>query len=124
MTLIRRKPLVRVAPPKRSGKPRAVNRKRKAREWTRAYGSPERVAFVAALPCVVSGCVVSPCENAHTSGDGGAGRKASARYVIPACAAHHHEQHTIGAGTFALKYQLNLRALAAAVEAAWQARTT
>jgi hypothetical protein len=97
-------------------KPR--NPKRQAKEWARAYGSEARHAFVKSLPCVV--CGRGPCDNAHTSGDGGASYKASAKYVIPLCRPHHREQHDVGAGTFAIKYSLDLRALADETERAWR----
>lgn len=114
------KPLARGAPPKRKTKPKAVNRARKAKTFERAYGGKERRDFVASLRCIVPRCGVSPCDPAHTSGDNGAGYKASAKYLIPLCRTHHDEQHDHGAGSFAIKYQINLRAAAAATEQAWQ----
>lgn len=135
----RKKPLSRHRPPKRVSDKRLAahggqmfstitkrskiktrNPKRRAREFARAFGSEERVAFVQGLPCCVAGCRVGPCDNAHSSG-GGAGRKGDATTVIPLCRGHHREQHQIGAGSFAIRYALNLRALAAATERAWQA---
>jgi hypothetical protein len=126
-----RKPLAKVSakrlaanggkPALKRGKIKPYNAKRKAKEWTRAYGSEARVAFVASLPCVACGQHRVPNENAHTSGDGGAGRKASAKYVIPLCHDCHAMQHAIGAGTFALRYSLDLRELAAETDRAWSA---
>ena len=119
MTLTRRTPLKRT--PMTRGRTRVtpVNRKRRGKEWLRAYGSPERVAFVASLPCIVSDLrCVGAIENMHVRGDG-AGRKADARHVVPCCAAHHRESHTIGIRTFASVYRLDLAAEAARVEQLW-----
>lgn len=95
---------------------RPANRRRKASEWARAYGSRERVEFIRYLPCVV--CGHTPCQNAHIQG-GGASRKADATTVIPLCALHHGEQHIVGTDTFARRYNLDLPALAAETERAW-----
>ncbi len=76
----RKKPLKRSSPPRRSTTPtrktrvKPVNRKRKASEFKRAYGSKERVAWVKARPCEACN-VIGYSENAHLLGNGGAGRK-------------------------------------------------
>ena len=102
----------------RSAPPRRRNPARRNREWTRAYHSDERVAFVAALPCVV--CGYGPCENAHWKG-GGAGRKADASAILPLCKLHHAEQHQLGVSTFGGRHGLDLAALAAETERAFRA---
>jgi hypothetical protein len=75
---MKRSPLKRTGPPKRRTELRrhtplrSFNRKRKAKEWKRAYGSEERVKWIQRQPSVVSGR--RPCENAHVrtggTGDG------------------------------------------------------
>jgi hypothetical protein len=98
-------------------RPKARNEKRRASEFARCFHSAERVAFVQGLPCVVSG--ESPCENAHIAGDG-IGRKAGYDKIIPLAPRLHRLQHDIGAGTFAIRFRLNLKQLAADTEESWQ----
>jgi hypothetical protein len=101
-----------------------VNRRRKAREFQRAYGGAERAAFVAAMACIVgriqgvSDCE-GPIENVHVKG-GGAGRKADARFNVPGCRGHHRKLHAWGVRRFEEHYGVDLDAEAAAVEEAWQ----
>ena len=75
-----------VPKPSRSPKSRTpikrVNRKRKASEFARCYGSKARVEWVKQQPSVVSGA--RPCVNAHVR-NGGAGRKADACWTRLAC---------------------------------------
>lgn len=103
---------------KRTTRLRTKNPDRRRREFARCYGSPERVAFVQARPCVVPRCGASPCENAHV-GTGGAGRKADADRVVPLCPAHHRELHRRGARTFAVAHDLDLQLHAARADALW-----
>lgn len=70
----RKKPLQRSSPPKRSSRVKNVNRRRKAKEFARAYGSKERVTWVKARPCEACN-VIGYSGNAHLLGNGGAGRK-------------------------------------------------
>jgi hypothetical protein len=114
-------------PPRRSSwLPRGTpvkrrNAKRQAREFARAYGSPERCDFVAALPCSVRGCPLIPSENAHVVRlNGGAGRKSDAAAIAPLCLTHHRELHRVGPATFARTYGLSLDALAAETARAWE----
>jgi len=104
---------------KRTSQLRRCNRARRKREFPRAYGSPERVAFVRAQPCVVRGCARRPCQNAHVE-SGGMGRKANADKIVPACQPHHYELDTQGRESFERKYALDLQHEAAALEAKWQ----
>ena len=110
MTIQRRKPVKR------------VNAKRKAKNWSRAYGSEERVAFVQSLPCVFGG-QSSPCAgviaNHHTE-SGGRGRKADAETVVPLCTRHHLELHQAGATAMETVYGVDLKAEAALTETRWQ----
>jgi hypothetical protein len=62
-------------------------------EFQRIYGSKRRVAFVAALPCIV--CHRTPCENAHII-SGGMGRKADYTDIVPLCPSCHRLQHQKG----------------------------
>jgi hypothetical protein len=101
----------------RGGKPKARNPKRRASEFARTYHSRERVEFVKAQPCIVSG--YSPCDNAHIEGDG-AGRKAHYTKIVPLLRKYHRELHQSRAA-FEKRYDVDLDALAAITELAWQA---
>ena len=88
------------------------NARRRAKEFTRAYGSVERVRRVQAMPCCVCGGL--PSENAHIPGGSGAGRKGDARWIIPLCKHHHEEMDDVlGPGPFARKHGVDLPAIAA-----------
>jgi len=89
---------------------------KKKSEWARVYGSPERVRWVAQLNCVA--CGELPCQNAHVK-NGGMGRKADARWIVPMCPGCHREHHA-GAKTFQKKYGLNLLEKAEEIEQRWQ----
>ena len=113
--------------PKRPPKPlkrsrvKSVNAKRRSREFVRAFGSDERVAWVRALDCFVSYSVAcgGPIENAHTE-SGGAGRRADARFIVPLCRKHHRQLHELGADTFGRAYKVDIRFAASRIEEAWQ----
>lgn len=77
----------------RRSRVRTRNRKRHAKNWTRAYHSPERVAFIKALSCIVTG--MRPSVNAHTV-TGGASRKADYTTIVPVTQAVHDRAHTHG----------------------------
>ena len=68
--------------------------KRRRKDWLRAYGGEERVAFVAAQRCCVCGAE-PPSENAHVL-SGGMGRKADARWIVPLCWICHERYHRAG----------------------------
>ncbi len=112
--IARRKPIKRGKPPKRSG--RIKPKKRSASEFARIFHSGERVIWISMRCCVA--CGIRGCENAHIAGEG-MGRKGGYAKVIPLCPACHRLQHRIGAGSFAIRYNLDLRAIAAATERAW-----
>lgn len=102
--------------------PRKRNAKRHKAEWLRAYGSKERVEFVAELPCII--CKLRPCENAHTGRRSGAGRKADADTIVPLCLWHHAIYHNIGVETFVFRYRMShadLDKAAAETEKLWAA---
>jgi hypothetical protein len=84
----------------------------------REYGSVERIAWISALPSVVSGR--GPCVNAHTA-TGGVSRKAHHSSIVPLTVAEHDELHQHGQQTFEAKYRISLRDEAARVQAAWLA---
>ena len=100
---------------------RRSNAKRRSREFVRAFGSDERVAWVRALDCFVSYSVAcdGPIENAHTE-SGGAGRRADARFIVPLCRKHHRQLHELGVDTFGRAYKVDLRFAASRVEENWQ----
>jgi hypothetical protein len=126
---MKRSPLkrhARLAPgrgPRRVVRVKAVNAARKRREFARAYGSAERVAWVKTLVCAVAGRGLDGCfgpiDVAHV-GNGGAGRKADAASTVPMCRGHHCEQHQYGVRRFEAKYRVDLAAHAAVVERAWR----
>lgn len=76
------------------------------------------MAFVASLPCVVSG-VVGISQNVHVV-SGGRGRKADAKWIVPMQMKYHEELHRIGIKSFEAKYKLNLAELAEETERKWQ----
>ena len=119
----RRKPLKR-SPIARKSRPKPRNDARRKREFARAYGSVERVAFVASLPCIVTAAWASahegPTDNHHTK-TGGTGRKGDARVIVPLCRKHHSVLHNHGDGFFEDTYALDLAAEAARIDALWQA---
>lgn len=96
--------------------PQRISRKStKAEEGKR---SPAHRAWVRGHQCSVPGCALMPIECAHvrTGTDGGTGIKPSDRWCISLCGGpegHHSEQHRLGEDSFARKYGINLKALAA-----------
>lgn len=74
----------RSAPPRRSGRPKAVNRPRRASTFARCYGSKARVAWVRGLPCAACG-VLGASQNAHVLGPDGMGRKGGYAGIAPLC---------------------------------------
>lgn len=70
---------------KPKAKPKAINAARKKKNFDRSYG--EKRAWIVEQDCAVCG-YHAPSEPAHTKGDGGAGRKSSAKYLVPLCPPH------------------------------------
>ena len=92
--------------------------------FRRIYGSPARVQWVTALPCILADrrfCYGSRSENAHVRG-GGMGRKADARWIVPLCHLHHDLLHRLGLRSFERLYGVVLLDAATVIEAGWQAR--
>jgi hypothetical protein len=114
---MKRTPILRHTPLRRTGRVNQRNAERRDREFQRCYGSAERVAFVQGLSCV--GCGRTPCENAH-SVTGGMGRKADAETIAPLCHDCHtrYDQHRTPFDVEACRELV--RAAAARVEALWQ----
>lgn len=108
------------------------NRKRYSANWLRAYGSPERVAFVEKLAC--ANCHLRASEtsgwltiaNAHIE-NGGRSRKADAKRIIPLCESIygngcHQKQHQHGWSALEFLSTPDAReAWADHTERAWQA---
>ncbi len=103
-------------PPKRGGKPKA--KKRSAKEFARIFHSVERVTWISQRCCVA--CGIRGCENAHTAGEG-MGRRGDYTNIIPLCPQCHRLQHQIGAGSFAIRFNINLALWARTTQAAWLA---
>lgn len=113
----RNTPLPRGPGPKRG----AMKSKRKPKaerdaKFAREFGSAERVAYVASLPCIA--CGGGPCENHHISGHA-MGKRAHHSVIVPLCARHHREWHDVGRHTFAEKYHVHPGVEAERVAKAW-----
>ena len=120
MSLTRKTPMRRGTKPMKRGRVKPVNTKRRAKNFARAYGSKERVAFVKRMRCVVGrlyahGRCSGPIDVAHTEG-GGVGYKADASTTVPLCRYHHQNLHLWGRRSFELAYGVHLEAEAKAVE--------
>ena len=91
--LKRKKALPRRSAPLRKTRPlKRVNKQRKAKNWTRAYHSVERVVWVCAQPCRV--CFSTPSINAHVGPKGkGTSRKADYDQITSLCDYDHQRLH-------------------------------
>lgn len=100
-----------------------VNRKRREREFERAYGGSVRSKWVKTLRCIVTlryGTEDDPIDNVHIE-TGGISRKADADKVVPMLRSKHRELHKIGQETFARKYPwVDLEKSAEETEKSWQ----
>ena len=100
-----------------------TNAARRRKEWARAYGSKERVAFVKSLPCATCHATEG-IENAHIR-TGGKGRKADYVAIVPLCRSNsygegcHNYLHRVGRASFEWAWGIDLDAAAAATEKAW-----
>ncbi len=100
-------------------KPKRIKpKKRSTEEFARIFHSLDRVKWVSRRCCVA--CGIRGCENAHTAGEG-MGRRGDYTKIIPLCPECHRLQHQIGAGSFAIRFNLNLRECAVATNRAWLA---
>lgn len=89
--------------PRRGVKRRNVERV--AKNWARAYDSPEFVEWIRVQPSIASG--KGPCVAAH-SRTGGTRRKADACWNVPLTQAEHDELHDHGIKTFEAKFGISL----------------
>lgn len=125
MTLRRKTPLRRGARGAGLKPLKPINKRNRARfskGWLHAYGSPERVAWINAHGCV--GCAKGPCQNHHVI-NGGMGKKAAARFIVPLCPTCHRWIHDRGRYAFELAFADRLGGLtliewAAHYERAWK----
>jgi hypothetical protein len=79
------------------------NPERRRSERERAYGPPERRAWIKTLPCVAClslspffAAASGPSDNAHVETDG-MGRKADYTRIVPLCRNHHrrYDEHRV-----------------------------
>ena len=96
---------------KRSGRSKA--------EFNRIYGGDERMDWLLAQPCVVSGRRGN-IECVHVKGDGMA-RKAGYQWTVPMNASLHRVLHTMGIRSFEKRYNIDLELAAIATQQAWLA---
>lgn len=107
MTL-KRTPLKRKTPLRRTGNIKATNPKRRRESFARNYG--ERGEAVRAMRCLVGIGCRGPVQAAHVKARGMGGRGGDRRSLVPFCAGHHDEQTRRGGKTFAAVHRLNLDA--------------
>lgn len=113
---------------------RRVNRKRRRKAFTEAFGSEERLGWIHGQECFVARYFArqspvfraasiallggvecgGPIEAMHTKSRGAGGK---AEHVVPCCQKHHAEFHSQGARSTESKYGVNL-AMAADLYAA------
>lgn len=125
--LTRKKPMPRATlqrPPAGLSGPKAPrkplpkkNAARAQQAFGRAYGSEDRVKWMRSQPCVV--CGGRPCENAHVK-NGGMGRKADARFIVPLCHVCHQKVHEAGQQTFEMLYNMDLTLWSQIIDARWE----
>jgi len=116
---MKRTPLTRKTPLK------AANPERRARETLRAYGPPERRAWVCSLPCSVPGCWATRSVQAHVNPEGrpsGMARKHDASQIIPLCGIHHQEYHQIGQDSFNRRHNMDVDMCAMVIDCRWKER--
>ncbi len=89
-------------------------------EFQRCFGSADRMAWVAAQPCIAPGCLATPCENAHL-GMGPNGTVGDSTFIVPACPTHRKLlQGELGTEKFAALYHIDLAAEAIDLELRWR----
>lgn len=76
----------------------------------RAWGDGRHAACIRELPCALGGVYCTTQVEAHHVRSIGAGGRE--QDLIPLCPDHHAELHHSGRETFALRYRVNLEALA------------
>ena len=113
------KPLAQGGKIERSAKLRPVNPERRAKRFMETFHSPDFLAWIRTLDCVVVGCNRRNIQAMHVRSRGAGGKWDE---VVPACADHHAESHTLGIRTFASKYALDLPIIARVHASVWTAR--
>lgn len=138
---MKRTGLKRKTPLRRTGGLKRVNKGRKARRDAEAFG--EQAELCRSLPCVVclppgssdyyQGFAAAQIE-CELSGGRGYGCQSDPHHIptrgaggvdkdtVPLCRVHHDEWHSTGEHTFAAKYDVDLRAVAAALHGELQKR--
>lgn len=101
-------------------KPKRRTTAEKAAKFAREYHSAERVQWIAAQPCIVSGA--GPCENVHVKGDG-MSRKAGYEHIVPMTTHWHRELHRTGVRSFAEIHRIDFAKAAAWTHARWLAES-
>jgi hypothetical protein len=121
----RKTPLRSTTRPARRTRVKPVNRKRKAANLERAHGPVTRREWIKTLACSNCGAV-GYSVGAHIK-NGGAGRKADARFTIPLCHSRdgiegcHELQHRVGWSALARLAPAKFREISAAtIEEIWQ----
>jgi len=94
---------------------RKIKSKRRAKvkadaAFAKHFHSPEHLAYVHSLPCLVCGTLPVDAHHVRSKGAGGTWRD-----LVPLCRIHHSEYHTAGHVTFERRYDLDLVAIAARV---------
>lgn len=118
---MKRTPLTRGQPIRRTGRVKPVNKARRQKELLRTYGAPARRKWVKSLCCIVCNAP-PPSEQSHIRSRSGAGRKGDADKVVPMCAACHllYPQVSKWRKAYPLWPDARLQAAAKAVEFSWQ----
>ena len=97
---------------------RHANPKRRARAFAESFHSHERCNWVSDRGCIICGC---HAVNAHIPSHSGMGKRGPYTAIVPLCNVHLRElDEGDGMPAFEAKYRVNLAALAAATETAWQ----
>lgn len=100
-------------------RPEPINRDRRGKLSLKQYGEDSFILWLHGLVCGIPGCEARDVEQAHAKSRGAGG---TWRDSLPLCRAHHREQHQLGLLTFETKYGVDLRSLAAATVALWEAQ--
>lgn len=72
--------------------------------------APAFLQWLRGRNCVIGGTCAGRMEAAHVdyAGDKGMGTKASDKFAVPMCSAHHAESHMAGIKTFEARHGVNL----------------
>lgn len=86
---------------------------------------PSYLQWLRGRPCPIGGQCAGRTEAMHVDhgGDKGMGTKASDRFALPGCSAHHGELHRSGRHTFEARHNVDLLKLAAEYWSHWLTKT-